>query len=176
MGGSDTPFCASERFLTPPQTLSSLVLSALRYSMRSWVTLGGSQEAPIIAHHHCHACPRSMTIVTMGHQPHGCWSPSSVRWLSPLLGGIHPMVGGWVGRWWGGWCAVGTLWRIRCQQVRLLYTCSLSRVLAGSVRCFRRAEHHAVARGAGFLHSHNGCERAQLRPKREQGRGTPGDT
>ena len=37
------------------------------------MTPGGSQEALIIAHHHCHACPRSMTIGTMGHQPHGCW-------------------------------------------------------------------------------------------------------
>ena len=35
----------------------------------------------------------------------------------------------------------------------------------------RRAEHHAVARGAGFLHSHNGCERAQLRPKRDLANG-----
>ena len=101
VGGSETPFWPSERFLNPPRTLSSLILSALRYSRRSWVTPGGSQETLIIAHHHCHACPRSMTIGTMGHQPHGCWSPPSVRWLSPLLGGIHPL-GGCVGGWWLG--------------------------------------------------------------------------
>jgi len=71
VGGSDTPFCASERFLPPPQTLSSLILLALRYSRRSWVTPGGFQEALIIAHHHCHACPRSITIGTWVTNPTG---------------------------------------------------------------------------------------------------------
>ena len=91
VGGSDRPCFAPERFLTSPGTLSSLTYTSgskvLEVVVGEGVRPGGSQVALTIAYQHCHACPRSMTIGTMGHQPHGCWSPS----LMPhQLDGYHP--------------------------------------------------------------------------------------